>query len=298
MSPAQVSVCIPAYNAERHLRATLESVLASEHDDFEVVVLDNGCTDGTAEIVRSLGDDRVRLEHNESVLPLPANWNRVVSLSRGRLVKIVCADDLVSPQSLRLQADVLDDDPSVALVAGRRHLIDDEGRLLVADTGLRHLVGRLGRTQVLSRVLRNGGNPIGESAAVMFRREAFDACGGFDPELLFPMDLELWMRLLAFGDFVGLTDTVAAFRASSGSLSGAQSGEQYAEQRELTRRLAESGRPSLIDRVLGLFGARLALSRRRLLFWLAEHPRAGEASRRLTAREDEVGWVRVPTPRH
>ena len=297
VTAAHVSVCVPAYNAEAHLRATLDSVLASEHDDFEVVVLDNGSTDATAEIVRGMGDDRVRLEHNASVLPLPENWNRVVSLSRGSLVKIVCADDLVSPDALRLQSELLDRDDGVALVAGRRHLIDGDGHLLVADTGLRHLVGRLGRTDVLSRVLRNGGNPIGESAAVMFRRQDFDACGGFDPELLFPMDLELWMRLLAHGDFIGLRDTVAAFRASSGSLSGAQSDTQYAEQRELTRRLAESGRAPVVDRVLGLLGAQLARARRHLLFWLAEHPRAGEASGRLTAGAD-VGWVRGSAPRH
>lgn len=295
MRAALVSVCVPAYNAERHLQATLDSVLASDHDNFEVVVLDNGSTDATADIVRAADDPRIRLEHNETVLPLPDNWNRVVRLSRGPLVKVVCADDLVSPECLRLQAAVLEDE-AVALVAGRRHLIDGEGHLLVPDTGLHRLVGRFTARQVLSRVLRNGGNPIGESASVMFRRRDFDTCGGFDPELLFPMDLELWMRLLDHGDFVGLQQTVAAFRASSGSLSAARSDTQYLEQRELARRLAAGSRLPLSDRVLSHVGARLARLRRQLLFWLAEHPQAGDVGRRLTSG-DEVDWVSRPGAR-
>jgi glycosyltransferase involved in cell wall biosynthesis len=268
-----VSICIPAYEAERHLPQTLRAVLAQAGDDLEILVLDNASSDRTPTIVRQAADPRVRLVRNDTVLSLPDNWNRAVELSRGRLVKIVCADDLIHPDLTRRQRAVLEEDPGVALVANRRHLINDDGAIIVPTTGLRHLVGRFNGRTVARRVVRDGGNPIGESAAVMFRRSHFDAVGGFDPSLLFPMDLRLWVDLLRHGDFVGLPEPMAAFRASTDSLSSRRLRSQYDEQLELTRQVAHDPRWQMrgADRILGLLGARLARARREMVFWAADH---------------------------
>lgn len=291
MLTPHVSVCIPAYEAEHHLAATLTCVLADTSDNTEIVVLDNASTDGTAALVRSMADDRVRLLRNDEKLSLPDNWNRVVKLSRGALVKIVCADDLVHPAATKLQADILDADQSVALVASRRHLIDDRGRLLAASTGLRGLVGRFDGPTVVSHVVRNGGNPVGESAAVMFRRRDFDAVGGFDGELVFPMDLDLWVKLLGHGDFIGMPETLAAFRASPGSLSSQRLRSQYEEQLTLTRRLARDPKwhVSGWDRLMSHLGAPMAKARRELLFLAARWSRR-EALHRLMGGPD-TQWL-------
>ena len=290
-SPA-VSICIPAYEAERHLPTTLRFVLAQTCPDLEILVLDNASTDQTAEIVRRAADPRVRLVQNDTVLSLPDNWNRVVELSRGALVKVVCADDLVHPDLTRRQRAVLDADHDVAVVANRRHLIDNDGLLLAATTGLRHLVGRFDSHAVATRVVRDGGNPIGESAAVMFRRADFDAVGGFDERLLFPMDLELWVRLLSHGHFVGLPEPMAAFRASAGSLSSRRLRVQYDEQLQLTRRIAADPRWHVgrRDRLLGRLGAPLARLRRELLFRAATHP--GRQSLSKVMAGPETDWLR------
>lgn len=298
MLTPHVSVCIPAYQAERYLAATLRCVLADKSTNLEVVVLDNASTDGTAALVRSMADHRVRLFRNDTTLSLPDNWNRVVELSRGNLVKIVCADDLVHPTATRLQADLLDADPSIALVASRRHLVDDRGQLLAASTGLRGLIGRFDGPTVVSHVVRNGGNPIGESAAVMFRRRDFDAVGGFDGGLLFPMDLDLWIKVLEHGAFVGMPETLAAFRASAGSLSSQRSRSQYDEQLTLTRRLAHDPRwhVSPLDRALSHLGAPMAKARRELLFLAARWPRREALHRLMNGPATE--WLQDPGQPH
>ncbi|MFE3618330.1 glycosyltransferase family 2 protein, partial [Streptomyces anulatus] len=94
-----LTVCVPAYDAERTLAVTLESVLA-EDADFELLVLDNASADRTGEIARSTGDPRVRVLRNESVLPIGANWDRVIRAASGELVKVVCADDILRPGGL------------------------------------------------------------------------------------------------------------------------------------------------------------------------------------------------------
>ena len=273
LTPA-VSICIPAYQAQRHLATTMRFVLAQTCPDLEIVVLDNASTDDTSEIVRRMADHRVRLVRNDVVLSLPDNWNRAVELCRGELVKIVCADDLVHPEIVRRQRAVMDADLGVAVVAHRRHLIDDDGALIAAGTGLRRLVGRFDGRAVATRVVRDGGNPIGESASVMFRRAHFDAVGGFSPRLLFPMDLDLWVKLLRHGDFTGLPEPMAAFRASAGSLSSRRLRVQYDEQRQLSREIAADPHWTVrrVDRMLGQLGAHLARGRRELVFLAARHP--------------------------
>ncbi|MGI8459055.1 MAG: glycosyltransferase family 2 protein [Propionibacteriaceae bacterium] len=288
-----MSICIPAFEAERHLGTTLTSVLAQGGDDLEILVLDNASTDATAVLcaAAAAADPRVRIERNPTVLPLPENWNRAIELSRGELIKVVCADDLIHPDAVQVQANALRSNPDIALVASRRHLIDDDGGLLAADQGLRHLTGTLPGRTVAARVVRSGGNPLGEPGGAMFRRRDFERAGGFDGSLLFPMDLDLWMKLLKFGDFLGQRETLAAFRAAANSLSSARSLEQFREQRILTGRITRDTdwRLGRLDTVLGTVGARWARTRRELLFRAS-----GWSGRRalewVNARHD-VGWL-------
>ena len=87
-----ISVCIPVYQGASTLAATLRSVLASARADFEVVIRDNGSTDGTSDVIAGFDDPRIRLIRSEETLPLPVNWRATVEQARGELIKVVCAD--------------------------------------------------------------------------------------------------------------------------------------------------------------------------------------------------------------
>jgi len=263
-----VSVCVPAYQAERFLGGTLRSVLGQNFDDFELVVLDNASTDSTGHVAHSFHDYHIRVIRNSHVLPLAENWNLAVHYSRAPLVKILCADDLLRPDCLRLQHQVLIGRPDLALTASRRDFVDDTGRRLVAGRGLRGLVGTHDRTAVARRIVRDGGNPVGEAGSVLFRREHFDAVGGFDSRLRFPMDLDLWLRLLDHGHFHGQPESLAAFRIRPGSLSGGAGRAEYDEQRSYTRGI---GGVRVLDRALSAVNAPVSRLRRQGLFALAGH---------------------------
>lgn len=264
-----VSVCIPVYQGGEFLEPALRSVLDQGVEDMEVVVRDNGSTDGSADVVRRLDDPRIRLERAEDTVPMAENWSRTLDLARGEFIKIVCADDLLAPGSLAEQVARLRADPGLALAAGRTDMIDATDRVLVPNRHLpRSLLGTRDAVEVLRAIVRHGGNPIGPPAAVTFRRRDVEAIGGLDPELLFTMDLDLWVRLLRRGRLHGEQRTAASFRIHAGSASAATSREQFATQREFTRRLvADQG--ALIrrrDRAVGLAGSYGALVRRYGLF--------------------------------
>lgn len=268
MPQPSVSVCIPVYNGERFLAETIRSVLRQTRRDVELVVLDNNSVDGSGRVARTLDDPRVRVERNRTTLPLPENWNRAVELCRAPLVKLLCADDLLHPRCLEVQVPLMLADPTLALTAGRRNMVDEYGRVIAPRRGLPGLVGPRTRAEVGRRVVRHGANPIGEPGGALFRREHFLAVGGFRGERDLIMDLDLWMRLLGHGGFVGQRETVAAFRIGGASLSAVHEERLYHQQRSLTHEIAHCGQFGVrrLDTVLGRLLAPAGRARRRTLF--------------------------------
>lgn len=275
-----VSVCIPVYNGETFLAETIRSVLDQTWRDFELVILENCSSDASWEIATSFRDPRIRVERNRETLPQGENWNRAVQLCRAPLVKLVCADDLLHPRCLELQVPPMRDDPSLALVASRRHMIDEQSRVIVPRRGLGGgLIGLHSGTEVARRVIRNGANPIGEPGNVLFRNEQFVTAGGWRPDRRYIMDLDAWMRLLQYGDFLGVPETLAAFRIARGTVSAESEAQISKEQQLLFDEIGGTGvfdvRP--LDVRIGRLALPLGRARRRALFTVS----------RLAARRDE-----------
>jgi hypothetical protein len=118
------------------------------------------------------------------------------------------------------------------------------------------------------RVVRSGANPIGEPGGALFRRTQFRAVGGFRAERDLIMDLDLWMRLLRLGWFLGRGETLAAFRIGSGSLSAVHEQRMYLQQRALTREVAGCAQFDVRrrDAAVGRLLAPAGRARRRALF--------------------------------
>ena len=282
-----VSVCIPAYQAAQYLQATIDSILTQSYRDFELVIVDNNSTDGTREILDAITDDRVRIVRNPETIPAIDNFNCAVRHTRGELVKLVCADDLLTPDCLGRQVAVLVDAPDVALVAAKTDFVDDGGELIVGARGLRGLQGRHSADATVRRLVHNGGNPIGAPVAVMFRRSHFDRSGGFRSEQPFLADLDLWVRLLHHGDFVGQPDTLGSFRVRSQSVSGLTSARsQLAAHLAFDKVLQADSRWTITggDRIRGRIGCYENILRRLLLFAVATL----RVSQGVGARRDTV----------
>lgn len=266
-----VSVCIPVYNGGRFVGETIGSVLDQTFGDFEVVVLDNASTDSTAAVLNTITDPRLRRSRNSSTVPLHVNFDLAVRTSRAPLVKLLCADDLLHPRCLELQVDVLAADPTLAMVACRQYLIDGHSRVLTASRALRGLIGRCDSRWVIRRIVRSGANPIGGLGSVLFRREHFERTGGFDGRRQFTLDLEMYARLLEHGDFLGMSEALAAFRVTSKTLTSHAGRDAYREQLETTRALSAVEIWSLPrrDLALGRLAAPWGKWRRELVFALS-----------------------------
>lgn len=262
-----VSVCVPAYRAEGFIGATIESVLTQTYPNWEMIVLDNNSPDRTGEIARSYDDPRIRVVTNDETLELADNWNAVSELATGDYLKLLCADDLLHPECLAEQVAVLDKHEDVSVVASRRDFIGAHGEVVLRDRGLAGLLGRRAPQAVVKRVISSGINPLGWPAAMLFRRSVFVDVGAFDGRWLYPIDLELAIRMLREGAFYGTARSLASFRISPTSASSTMK-KHGTQHREMMRTVAADphwaiGRFTLLR---GLFLSHVETTKKFLLF--------------------------------
>ncbi|MFI6865263.1 glycosyltransferase family 2 protein [Nocardia sp. NPDC050406] len=204
----RLSVCVPAANAGRTLAATLRSIL-DQDVEMEVLVLDNASRDETWRITASFDDERVRLERDSRALPRGEHWNKAVSLSTGKLVKLVRADDLLLPAALPEQLRVMGDN-GIALATSSFRLLDEHGAI-GQRTLAPPLLGPHDTRALLRAIVRGGPASFGPITTAIFRRADFDRVGGFRGDLVRPMGVDLLARLSVFGTYHGMAETTAAW---------------------------------------------------------------------------------------
>ncbi len=186
-----VSVVIPSYNCASFLGDAVNSALAQTHRDVEVLVIDDGSTDGTEAVLASFGD-RVRLFRQDRAGPSAAR-NRGVLHARGRYVAFLDADDLWLPHKLARQVEHMTRHPDVALVYADYTRGADPA--VPSEPRLRHYRHRA-TGDVFHNLLRE--NFI-HTSSVLVRREALAQAGLFDPSLRGSEDLDLWLRVARWG---------------------------------------------------------------------------------------------------
>lgn len=199
----KVSVIVPLYNAEAFIEETMASVLASTHEDFEVVVVDDGSTDQSAHLVARIAatDSRVRLFQQENAGPSRAR-NRAIQEARGAYIFPLDADDLISPTFLVEACAVLDSQPAVKLVCPT----------------IEFMGGRQGVWQLpqFSRSLLARRNHI--AACALYRRTDWERVGGYCEEMQAREDWEFWIAMLKdSGEVVRLPEVGYWYRVHAGS---------------------------------------------------------------------------------
>jgi glycosyltransferase involved in cell wall biosynthesis len=209
-SATKVSVCIPVRNGEKFLQSAVQSVFDQSFDDFELIIIDNASTDGTAVLAEELAAkyDKVHFFKNDCNLGLVGNFNACLKQANGEYIKYLCADDLLLPSCLDRMVLSLEEDASVMLVVGGRQFINEAGNAIAVHQYSK-TKSKIAGFEVINRCLF-GTNYIGEPSAVMFRREA--AQRGFREEFAHLMDIEMWFHLLEKGAMVNLPESLCAIR--------------------------------------------------------------------------------------
>jgi glycosyltransferase involved in cell wall biosynthesis len=217
----KVSVIMPTYNQAHFIAEAIQSVLDQTFQDFEIVVVDDGSTDNTKEVVDSFRDPRIRYIHQEN-RGVAAASNTGLKASIGEYLAGLASDDLWLPRNLELKVKLLDSRPDIGLVCSDIYSFD-------SDTGA--TLGRKwqNRSDCYLRELQDGTRqPLGEFLSreppfswttVMVRCHVFDDVGYFD-ESLWAEDYDMFVRVLQRFSSIGIINVpLVRYRVHRTSLS-------------------------------------------------------------------------------
>lgn len=207
-NPPGVSVIIPAYNQASYVRKAIQSVLEQTYPDFELIVVDDGSTDETPQILASIHDPRMRVVRQANA-GLSAARNTGIRESCAPLVTLLDSDDFFLPDKLSVQKEYLDTHAEIGMVSGGTWYVDQYDQVFAEAI---EATGRLDLPAILF------GNPFTPSA-VMVRRVWFDRVGLFDEMLRALEDKDLWLRMAYAGcSFAWINHPVAAYRFHRGQM--------------------------------------------------------------------------------
>ena len=227
-----VSVLMSVYNGESYLSEAIDSILSQSFKDFEFIIVDDGSTDRTKEILDSYNDPRiVRLVHEKNKGLIPA-LNYGLSQTRGRLIARQDADDIALANRLEKQVCLFNAHPSLVLLGSAYYEIDEQGRTVQfhkhpeSDTAIRwHMMFNNGfaHTSVIFRAEVVKTNRLYYSAQAMHAE-----------------DFELWLRLLAFGQGMNTSEPLVKHRCHRKQVSNQQSAWQRRTANEIVKARLES----------------------------------------------------------
>ncbi|MDD5543494.1 MAG: glycosyltransferase [Acidobacteriia bacterium] len=192
---AKVSVAIPTYNGEAFLSEAIQSVLSQDYRDFELLLVDDRSGDKTLDIIKSFSDSRIRFTRNEDHLGLPGNWNRCVQLAQGEYLCIFHQDDVMLPENLSKKVACLMADPELGFVhSGAGLLVDSSAPAAPVDWIEKSFEDfQSDGYEYFLKLLFHGN--IVCAPTVVARRKLLLELGGFDEELSFTSDYEMWMKV-------------------------------------------------------------------------------------------------------
>ncbi len=224
MNGPRVTVLMPVYNAAPHLREAVDSILGQTFSDFEFLIIDDGSTDGSAAIIRSYPDTRLRFIQNQRNLGLTATLNFGLDLAQGEYVARMDADDISLPERLAKQAAFLDASPSVGIAGVWAWTFGDARFKIPHPAGAERIRAKLLFDSALVH------------PAVMMRRSALNAHNLRYRALGHFEDYELWQRAARVFPLANLPEYLFHYRVSGGSaFFGAAWGAQRGAYAEIDR---------------------------------------------------------------
>ena len=202
-----VSVIIPTYNRRELIQEAVNSVLAQSFRDYEVIVIDDGSDDSTGEMIKDKFNEKVhyswQVNQGESVAR-----NKGIELAKGEYIAFLDSDDRWLPKKLDKQVRVLDENPDIGVVFCQAWSINEEGNLLDSRVIGNDL--RVNEITFENLVLHN--QISGSPSSSMIRQVILEKIGGFDPQIRYGEDWDLWLRIHSLSKFGFISEPLVQLR--------------------------------------------------------------------------------------
>ena len=201
-----VSIVTPTFNQADYLAETIDSVLAQDYPNIEYIVLDDGSSDGTKDVLQKYVG-RVRFE-SQANMGQARTLNKGWGLCHGKYIGYLSSDDILARDAITKLVAALEKDPEIAVVYPDCDLINPRSEIIKRKV-CRHF-------DYESLVI---GQECHIGPGALFRKDIYDVVGGWQPDLKLAPDREFWMRVGLHGKFLMLDESLAGYRMHTGSIS-------------------------------------------------------------------------------
>jgi glycosyltransferase involved in cell wall biosynthesis len=208
-----VTVLMSVYNGIRYLAESTQSILSQSFSDFEFLIVDDGSTDGSAELIEQFAksDKRIVLLRNETNLGLTRSLNIGLKHARGKYLARQDADDISLPERLELQNKYLEQNPEVGIVGTAYYIINEDGKTIGERTPT--LDSQLLKSELIIK------NHALNHTSVMARTVLLKKLDGYDESLRYAQDYDLWWRLTGISNLGNIGNKLIKWRASKSQIS-------------------------------------------------------------------------------
>lgn len=194
-----------AYNSAPYIKEAINSVLNQTFTDFELIILNDGSTDHTAEIINTFSDKRIRLIHNDYNQGLVFTRNRLLDLARAEFIAVLDSDDVADPERLELQYQYMTAHPEISLCGGHAQIIDSEGRL-TGEKFIQPVADEYDFFMLFGSMFVN--------SASIFKKSHAQQVGGYR-DYAPAEDFDLFMRIATIGRIKNLDSILVSYRIHS-----------------------------------------------------------------------------------
>ncbi len=232
----RVDVIMPCYNAERFLRESIESILNQTYADFRFVIIDDGSTDGSCEIIKEYAaeDSRIKLFLNDENKGAKYTRNRGIDLCDAEYVALMDADDIAVSMRLEKETEYLDEHPDIAVVGGDRQIIDVDGNVLRIDR-----MNCYTKEKALCEFLFY--NMIANPSAMYRNAVIKDNNIRYEARLI--EDYHFWLKVIEKAPIVVLPEVLVKYRVNTGGLTD----EGLSSQTEERNRILDDIRNEFLE---------------------------------------------------
>lgn len=211
-----VSVVIPVYNAAAFIKDCVASVIHQTYRDFEIIIIDDGSTDESAEMIRSFNDQRIRFIQNENNIGLIATLNKAFALCRGKYIARLDADDMALPERLSIQVQFMDSNPELALLGSSYFPLSNKTTSAVVLAS--------GKGTIQANLLFNS---CFAHPSVMIRKSALaERNPVFNPAFPHAEDYELWVWMMQHYTIDNIVEPLIHYRLHEQQISKTKATEQ------------------------------------------------------------------------
>lgn len=211
-----VSVLMPVYNGEKYIRKAIDSVLGQTFQNFELVIINDGSTDGSIDIIKSYNNNRIKLFHNDKNRGLIYTLNYGLEKCRGKYIARLDCDDISKPNRLEKQYQFMIENPDIVLCGTWAEIIDENGKTAEErKTEINNLMLKF-------RLFK--GNPFTHSS-IFFKKDTIIELGGYNEKYIHAEDYEMYTRIVEKYPVAVLPEILTEYRIHDKSIT--QDKDQY-----------------------------------------------------------------------